>query len=876
MDNRIRKRKFYICYTAAFVILGFLVFGNHFFQDKSFVRYSDGLNQYLYSLCYYGEYLREIIRNIFIEHTFEIPMWDMSIGLGSDILTTLHYYVIGDPLNLLSAFVNGEYMIYLFCGLIIVRMFLAGLSFSYFCFFHGNNEEATLFGTLIYCFSGWCLLMGMKYASFLNVMIYFPLLLVGIDKIYRKKSPVLFVVMTGISAISNFYFFYMLCIFMFIYAVSRYFHYQKKPCFKSILKWLVLFIVYFGIGILISSFILIPNISVLLSGKRMEVDFVVPVLFSISYYLSIPLSFTVFWNFGGEGFTPFVIPALVILFRKKSEKSLKIGFLLLLVFMCIPFWGHAMNGFSYVSNRWFWAMTLFMCYIIVKFYPEFFHLSQKECICVGIVGMGYVFLWLVVLSKWYESLFLFLVCLLFVIILSNCKKEKKSCIRMLSLYAAIFLCIAVNSRNIYLDETTSEGIVNNVSLVKSDSLYSDAPSASIKEKFEVRQDFRYDQFFPNSLISINTPMLNHVNGMQFYFSLADGAIEDFFDELYINAPCDFQYAGFDSRTILNAISAVKYGLAEKDGTQPIPWGYDKSELSLDKQYVIFEQNKYLPFGFTYSSYVPESVWREKDVVQKQAVFLESVVLKDSKFEIIEPMYKDIKMNYTISNCDGITVLENGNLQTTKDSSMTLSFEGLENSENYIVFENLNFVGEDTSSDIRLCGKGYEKTIRFFTNQYDQYSGKHNFLCNMGYSEEPVNEIKIIFDKEGVYSFDNISVVCQPTGDFATSIDRLKEEPLEDVSIDTNKITGNITLETSKILFFSVPYSKGWTLLVDGVEQELKQANIMFMATELEKGHHTIELLYQTPYLKLGFCFSILGLLLLISVLGYYYKKERLY
>ena len=64
--------------------------------------------QHLNSLAYYGEYLRNILHSVFVEHKFEIPMWDMHIGYGSDILTTLHYYVIGDPLTLLSVFVSPE------------------------------------------------------------------------------------------------------------------------------------------------------------------------------------------------------------------------------------------------------------------------------------------------------------------------------------------------------------------------------------------------------------------------------------------------------------------------------------------------------------------------------------------------------------------------------------------------------------------------------------------------------------------------------------------------------------------------------------------------------------------------------------------------
>ena len=45
--------------------------------------------QHLNSLAYYGEYLRGILYTLFVEHKCTMPMWDMHIGYGSDILTTL-------------------------------------------------------------------------------------------------------------------------------------------------------------------------------------------------------------------------------------------------------------------------------------------------------------------------------------------------------------------------------------------------------------------------------------------------------------------------------------------------------------------------------------------------------------------------------------------------------------------------------------------------------------------------------------------------------------------------------------------------------------------------------------------------------------------
>lgn len=57
---------------------------------------------------------------------------------------------------------------------------------------------------------------------------------------------------------------------------------------------------------------------------------------------------------------------------------------------------------------------------------------------------------------------------------------------------------------------------------------------------------------------------------------------------------------------------------------------------------------------------------------------------------------------------------------------------------------------------------------------------------------------------------------------------LKENVLKNIKMDTNTIQGNINLKKDKILCLAVPYSKGWKATVDGKEQELLQANTMYM------------------------------------------------
>lgn len=223
-NDRIKRRQYYFVYTLLFVLTACISYSYLYLNGYITMRKSDGQNQYYYSLIYYGKYIREILNNIFIAHNFEIPMWDMTIGYGSDILTTLHYYGIGDPLNLLAVFFAKSNTWILYCLLVLIRIYLAGISFSLFSFYHGNDRKATMLGALVYCFCGWTTVIGIQYVAFVLPLIYFPLLLLGVDKIYKEKKPFIFMIGIFLSAISNFYFFYMLCIFVFLYVIFQYFN----------------------------------------------------------------------------------------------------------------------------------------------------------------------------------------------------------------------------------------------------------------------------------------------------------------------------------------------------------------------------------------------------------------------------------------------------------------------------------------------------------------------------------------------------------------------------------------------------------------------------------------------------------------------------
>ena len=117
-----KNADFYLFYTLAFAGIALFLYMRFYLNGKSLVWSHDGVPQHLNSLAYYGRYLRKILHTLFIEHKLSIPMWDLNIGYGSDILTTLHYYVIGDPLTLLSVFFKSSQTEFLYEFLIFLRI----------------------------------------------------------------------------------------------------------------------------------------------------------------------------------------------------------------------------------------------------------------------------------------------------------------------------------------------------------------------------------------------------------------------------------------------------------------------------------------------------------------------------------------------------------------------------------------------------------------------------------------------------------------------------------------------------------------------------------------------------------------------------------
>ena len=132
------NRRYLLIYTAAFALLGFLIFLPFLTAGKSLVGNGDGQSQYILQLRYMGEWLRETVRGFF--HGRWIPRaYDYTIGMGDDINSVVRFH----PLDYLSVFVPARYTEQLYAFLILLRLYLAGLSFSLYAFYWKRKGTLT-------------------------------------------------------------------------------------------------------------------------------------------------------------------------------------------------------------------------------------------------------------------------------------------------------------------------------------------------------------------------------------------------------------------------------------------------------------------------------------------------------------------------------------------------------------------------------------------------------------------------------------------------------------------------------------------------------------------------------------------------------------
>ncbi len=283
-------------------------------------------------------------------------------------------------------------------------------------------------------------------------------------------------------------------------------------------------------------------------------------------------------------------------------------------------------------------------------------------------------------------------------------------------------------------------------------------------------------------------------------------------------------------------------------------------------------NRYMGIKYVYSDYDLGFPYRKiSDNLYELDVlpigYVNSRCVNREYFESLEyPYYLDIISNYVPGACSDKPV------SSINEIDLDYSYELGNNS--YIEDGKL-YVNSDDIIKVHINDDMSGKLL--FISVLDQFeqeidinmsiNGQSNLLTHRGWLYPnnnndfnyvlSGNELEIKVSK-GIYNISNIKTYIMDYK-FIDDYDLFNMDV-----INSEKISGNISVRNSGYFILSIPYDKGFDIKVNGENIYYDEINGL-IGFYLDKGYYDINIKYIAPGLNIGKCLSGLGLILFIGV-----------
>lgn len=676
--------------------------------------------------------------------------WNWNTGLGGSFIGSYGLYLLGSPFFWLTIPFPNWLVPYLMGPILILKFSLSALTAYFYIRRFTRTPLAARLGGLLYAFSGFSI-CSFSEINFHEAMIFFPLLLLSLELLITENKRMVFAVAVAVCAISNFYFFFGMLVFLSIYFFVRLFSGAITIKFSRFL----IIVLETILGTSLAAFLILPtvvslintaNLSNVLLGQDTIIYKDTQTYTNILWSFLFPISST-------ENLTPvswlplFSTVGVLGFFANQKKTWLKIIIALCILIAFVPILNSVFYGFneSY-SSHWFYMPILMLCLAtattaedsIVNWSPSYRWVLTLTVILTALIGFfpqnksnGEVVLGLYNkengYSFWITSLVATISLIILGLVLKSSRKNNKAFLRnatiFVSIIAVIFgnLYIALNRFNV---QDSKENVID--SLIEADV------------KLPDNEEYRVDVYDGTD----NTSMYLGLNDITAKHSITNSSIKEFYD-----------YVGEDDGTDaeLRALLSVKYLLnpkhsnsfidKETHATKMVDYQYIKTE----DNYYIYENKNYIPYGFSYDYYMSYDYCNSLPQNQRSAAMLKAILLN--------------------------------------------------------------------SEQIREYGSMMKNLENFSSYNYADYT---------------------YTDKE-----------------LAKNCENLKETSATEFKINNNGFTATVERREKNLVFFSVPYDKGWNAYVNGNLVKIEKVNAGFMAVLVPEGINDIQFIYNPPYLVTG-------------------------
>lgn len=189
--------------------------------------------------------------------------WNWNTDLGVNFIGSYSFYLIGSPFFWLTLPFPNAWVPYLMGPLLMLKFACASLTaYCYISRFTRYTHNA-LIGALLYAFSGFSV-YNIFFNHFHEAIIYLPLVLLSLELFMTENRRGLFAFTVFLSSLSNYYFFFGMVIFVVLYFFIK----LGSGCWKITARRFVALALEAVMGLLLSAIILLPSIYSVLQNSR--------------------------------------------------------------------------------------------------------------------------------------------------------------------------------------------------------------------------------------------------------------------------------------------------------------------------------------------------------------------------------------------------------------------------------------------------------------------------------------------------------------------------------------------------------------------------------------------------------------------------------
>ena len=742
--------------------------------------------------------------------------WNHLTDLGTDTLASYSFYTLGSPFFWMTIPFPNEVVPNLIGPLLILKFACAASAAYIFLQRYVRQKSMAVLGGLLYAFSGFSI-YNVFFFHFHEPMIVFPLLLAALDAFLYDKRRGIFAVAVFGACIVNYYFFVGQALFVLMYYLMLMF---TKTC-KFRIKEFLLLAAEVIIGFCGTAFVLLPSVLGLMGNPRLNAF---PGGWeSLAYvkeqkYWLIALSFLfpsdipampVFtpdsnckWASVAGWLPLFSVTGVIAYLQLKKRDWLKKFILLLMLFAMIPVLNsmfQLMNSSIYYA-RWFYMLVLMFVLATVRAVEDSEANWNRAIVWSTGLTLGATLLIGVMPKKsedddsiitgigvqssfekfWVYALMAMISLLVFVLIYKKLwnKRGFSAALIACTMGVALFSSLMIIGHGVYVSSST-------------ESIKSHIINARDKIEIDDLEDVRSDFFEGVD----NTAMFWKVPSINCFQSSVSTSIMQFYDKMGITRDVASRpdYNAYGLRTLFSCkyffddmldSNDPEYDecFEDKNGDPKLP-GFKYLKTSND--FKIYENENYVPMGFSYDSYVTEEEFERVSTSNRTEAILNAMVLP-----------RELMEKYS-----GIT-------------------------------------GYSDKDYAELYGDEPSK----FKSKVDRYP----------------------YGKQA----------------FKMQADALRSSSCSAFGYTKDGFKAEYEGDKDTLVFFSIPYSEGFTATVNGEPADVERVNYGFMAVKAPKGKSEIVFHYKTPGFKTGTVISLCAagayLIYMALVIVFRARKKRLF